>query len=69
MPDVVFYNFFLQKILIKSYKYDGIIPFDESLLRCNIYLVLRIVSNENRHLILGQSILFLFYHVTKIFVN
>ena len=35
---------FLRKILIKSYKYDGLIPFYESLFRCNIYLVLRIIK-------------------------
>ena len=43
MRDVVFYNVFYKKILIKSYKYDGLIPFHESLFRCIIDLILRII--------------------------
>ena len=36
-------NFFFTKTLIKSYKYDGLISFYESLFRSIIYLVLRIM--------------------------
>ena len=69
MHDVVFCNFFLQKFLLSRTNMMDLLHFMSLYLDVLFIQYYGLFCMKNKHFILGQSILFLCYHVTKIFVN